>query len=358
MLKIDQVRQKLDKEGLDAFLFNSYSNIFYLSRFSSSNAYIVLTQKEIYFLTDSRYYENAKEKLKNFTVVELKNGFKGLKQFINEISIKKLGFEKDKITLSFYEKLKEDLQPQLLGYEGFLNEFRISKTQEEIEIIKQAVNKIDNVYKKLLPWITKNIENNITELSIRRKVIDLIFEEGGTSESFPTIVASGKHSAIPHWETSYDFVLKDDPLLIDMGLKYQGYCSDFTRTLYIGSPDKKFLEIYNIVKEAHITATEKVKAGIPIKEIDLAARQVIEKSGYGEYFTHSTGHGIGIDIHEEPRIYKDNEEILQENTVFTIEPGIYIPGYGGVRLENIVVAKKDGVEILTNTPLELVKIKL
>jgi Xaa-Pro aminopeptidase/Xaa-Pro dipeptidase len=351
---LEKVRQKISKEGLDAFLFTSYSNIFYLSRFTSSNAYIILTEREIYFLTDGRYYENAKEKLKNFTVVELKNGLKELKQFINNLSIKKLGFEKDKITLSFYEKLKDGINTQLIGYEGFLNEFRISKTEEEIEIIKQAVAKIDNVYKKILPWIKKQIDNTINELTIRRKVIDLIFEEGGTSESFPTIVASGKHSAIPHWETSEEVVLKNQPLLIDMGLKYKGYCSDFTRTFYLGNPDKKFIEIYNIVKEAHIAATEKVKAGIPIKEIDLTARQIIEKSGYGDYFTHSTGHGIGIDIHEDPRIYKDNENILQENTVFTIEPGIYIPGYGGVRLENIVVARKNGVEILTQTPLDLI----
>ncbi len=351
---LEKVRQKISKEGLDAFLFTSYSNIFYLSRFTSSNAYIILTEREIYFLTDARYYENAKEKLKNFTVVELKNGIKELKQFINNLSIKKLGFEKDKITLSFYEKLRDGINTQLIGYEGFLNEFRISKTEEEIEIIKQAVAKIDNVYKKILPWIKENIDNTINELTIRRKVIDLIFEEGGTSESFPTIVASGKHSAIPHWETSEEVVLKNQPLLIDMGLKYKGYCSDFTRTFYLGNPDKKFIEIYNIVKEAHIAATEKVKAGIPIKEIDLTARQIIEKSGYGDYFTHSTGHGIGIDIHEDPRIYKDNENILQENTVFTIEPGIYIPGYGGVRLENIVVARKNGVEILTQTPLDLI----
>lgn len=356
MLKIDQIKEKLKKEGLDAFLFNSYSNVFYLSRFSSSNAYVILTDKEVYFLTDARYYENAKEKLKDFIVVELKNGLKGLKEFINDLNIKNLGFEKDKITLSFYEKLKENLKPTLIGYEGFLNEFRVSKTEEEIQIIKQAAHKIDNVYKKLLPWIKENLNQNIKELSVRRKVIDLIFEEGGTSESFPTIVATGKHSAIPHWETSEEPILKDAPLLIDMGLKYKGYCSDFTRTLYLGNLDQRFEKIYNIVKEAHIEATSVVKAGIPIKEIDLAARKVIEKYGYGDYFTHSTGHGIGIDIHEEPRIYKDNEEILQENTVFTIEPGIYIPNWGGIRLENIVVARKDGVEVLTQTPLELVNL--
>ncbi|PMP78166.1 MAG: aminopeptidase P family protein [Sulfurihydrogenibium sp.] len=353
MLKIKQIKQKIEKEGLDAFLFNSYSNVFYLSKFSSSNAYIILTQKDNYFLTDARYYENAKEKLKEFTVVELKNGLKGLKQFINDLNLKKLGFEKDKVTLSFYEKLKEGLNSELLGFEGFLNEFRLVKTEEEIEIINQAVLKIDNVYKNLIPWIRENLKKGLTELSIRRKVVDLIFQEGGTSESFTTIVASGKHTAIPHWETSNEPILTQAPLLIDMGLKYEGYCSDFTRTLYIGTPDKKFIEIYNVVKEAHLTATEKVKAGIPIKEIDLAARQVIEKYGYGEYFTHSTGHGIGIDIHEEPRIYKDNEDILQENTVFTIEPGIYIPGYGGVRLENIVVARKEKAQVLTQTSLEL-----
>ncbi|RMA97774.1 M24 family metallopeptidase [Hydrogenothermus marinus] len=356
MANINKVFEKIKKEELDAFLFSSPANVFYLSRFKSSNAYVVLTDKEKYFFTDFRYFEGAKEKLKDWDVILLKQGLKELKEFLSQFN--KIGFEKDKFTISFYEKFIEntDLKDKLIGYEGFLNEIRMIKTEEEINIIRKAVLKIDNVYKKILSHLHFDIVCRKTELDVRRQIINYIFEEGGTGESFPAIVASGKHSAIPHWETSNSPIERNTLLLIDMGMIYEGYCSDFTRTLAIGEVDEELKKIYEIVKEAHLAATEVIKAGIPIKEVDLAARKVIEKAGYGEYFIHSTGHGIGVEIHEEPRIYKNNEDILKENTVFTIEPGIYLPNKGGVRLENIVVCRKDKAEVLTTTPLDFVKI--
>jgi len=352
----EKIFGKIKRENLDGFLFSSYSNVFYLSKFSSSNAFVILTDKGKYFITDSRYYDNAKEKLKDFNVIKLgegnKKGLNHLKEILESLNLKNVGFEKDKITLSFYEKLTKDISMNFIGFEGFLNEFRMVKSEEEIKIITQAVRKTDRVYKRVLEDIPSLIGK--PESSIRQKIVNYIFEEGGTGESFPAIVASGKHSAIPHWETSSHKIKNNAPLLIDMGMKYKGYCSDFTRTIFLGKSNPKFEKIYNIVKEAHLKALSVVKAGIPIKEIDLAARKVIEKYGYGEYFTHSTGHGVGIDIHEEPRIYKDNEGILQENTVFTIEPGIYIPGFGGVRLENIVVVRKDKGEVLSKVGLDLI----
>lgn len=350
--RLEKVRKKISESGLDGFLFTSGSNIFYLSGFSSSNAYIVLTKEKGYYITDARYYEGAKNKIKWLEVLLIDKNNK-LKDIINQIlsehGVSRLGFEKDKVSLSFYERLREDISSsQLEGYEGFLNDIRMVKSEEEIATIKLAVEKTDEIFSQLL----KEIHSFDTELSVRRRIVDLIFEKGGTSESFPAIVATGKHSAIPHWETSTSRLEKNSPLLIDMGMKLNGYCSDFTRTIFLGKPDSKLLEIYNIVKEAHLEATAVVKAGITISEIDQKARSVIERYGYGDYFIHSTGHGIGIDIHEEPRIYRDTQQELQENTVFTIEPGIYVPGVGGVRLENIVVARKNGPQVLTNTPLE------
>ncbi len=358
MPKIKEVQEKIYKEGLSSFFFSSRANVFYLTYFSSSNAFVILTPKDRIFITDSRYYEGAVEKLKDWNVILLgqgnKKGIEHLKEILNEFGGEKIGFEKDKITLSFYEKLiKNGLKDKLIGYEGFLDDIRISKTEEEIKIIKTAVKQIDNVFKK----ITQEIKECKTELEVRRRIINHIFEEGGTGESFPAIVASGKHSAIPHYETSDSPIKWNNLLLIDMGSVYKGYCSDFTRTLILGSVDPELEKIYEIVKEAHLEAANIVKSGIPVKEIDLKAREVIKKYGYEEYFIHSTGHGIGVEIHEPPRIYKDVEETLKENTVFTIEPGIYIPNKGGVRLENIVVARKNGVEVLTETPLEKVHIK-
>ncbi|GAB6071895.1 Xaa-Pro peptidase family protein [Venenivibrio stagnispumantis] len=352
MDKLKEIQNKIKENNLDAFLFSSKANVFYLSKFNSSNAFVILTEKDKYFLTDSRYITSAKEKLKDWNVIELgtseKKPLQHLKEIISQITKKSIGFEKDKITISFYEKLKEGLDRELVGFEGFLNDIRITKTEEEIDIIREAVHKIDNVFKNLIGQI-KGLK---TELDVRRKIIDLIFEEGGVGESFQSIVATGKHSAIPHWETSDSKIENNQPLLIDMGLIYKGYCSDFTRTIFLGNVSQKIKDIYKVVKEAHLEAVNTVKAGIPIKEIDLKAREIISKYGYGDYYKHSTGHGIGVEIHEEPRIYKDNENILLENTVFTIEPGIYIPEIGGVRLENIVVARKTGAEILTKTPLD------
>lgn len=350
--RIEKVRKKISENGLDAFLFSSSSNLFYLSRFNSSNAYILLLKEKGYYLTDARYYEGAKSKIKGLEVLLLDKNNR-LKEVLNSTlsdnDVKKIGFEKDRLTLSFYEKLREDLKDyELIGYEGFLNDIRMVKSEEEIDTIKAAVEKIDEIFSQLI----KELDRFDTELSVRRRIVDLIFEKGGTSESFPTIVATGEHSAVPHWETSSSRIENNSPLLIDMGMRLDGYCSDFTRTIFLGNPNKKLLDIYNIVKEAHLEATNVVKAGIPISDIDKKARSIIEKYGYGDYFTHSTGHGIGVDIHEEPRIYKDNQDELQENTVFTIEPGIYIPGLGGVRIENIVVARKNGPEVLTKTPLE------
>ncbi len=354
MSRINEVFKKIEKNGLDAFLFSSQVNVFYLSRFKSSNAYVVLTKNKKYFFTDARYYEGAKEKLKDWEVILLKERLKELQNFLLDNNFQKIGFEKDKFTISFYENFVKDndLDKKLVGFNGFLNDIRIIKTEEEIDIIRQAVWKIDNVYQKIL----KEVKEAKTELDVRRRIVNYIFEEEGTGESFPAIVASGKHSAVPHWETSTSPIEKNALLLIDMGLVYKGYCSDFTRTFAVGSVDDELRKIYEIVKEAHIAATEAVKEGIPIKEIDLAARNVIKKAGYGEYFVHTTGHGIGVEIHEEPRIYKTVEQPLKENMVFTIEPGIYLPNKGGVRLENIVVCKKDKAEVLTRTPLDFVEI--
>jgi len=358
MPKVKEVQKKIKNENLNSFFFSSQVNVFYLTYFHSSNAFIILTPKEKIFITDARYYEGAKEKLKDWEVILLgkggKKGIEHLKEILNEYGGNKIGFEKDKVTLSFYEKLsKGNLKEKLKGYEGFLNDIRISKTEQEIEILKTAVKQIDNVFQK----IVNEIKECKTELDVRRRIINHIFEEGGTGESFPAIVASGKHSAIPHYETSSSPIQWNNLLLIDMGSVYKGYCSDFTRTLILGKVDPELEKIYEIVKEAHLEATNIVKAGIPIKEVDLKAREIIEKYGYGEYYIHSTGHGIGVEIHEPPRIYKDVEDELMENTVFTIEPGIYLPNKGGVRLENIVVARKDGVEVLTQTPLDKVVIQ-
>ncbi len=359
MPNIEKIQNKIKEEGIDSFFFTDSADIFYMTYFSSTNGFVLLTDKDKFFITDGRYFESAKDKLKGWNLILLgENGKKQLdhlKEILKELGGKKIGFQEDKVTLSFYKKLVQDkyLKKALLGYEGFINDIRMIKTEEEIGIIKKAVEKTDIIFSR----IVENIKDFKTELDLRRNIIDLIFQMKGTGESFPSIVASGKHSSIPHYETSDSQIIWNAPLLIDMGMRYKGYCSDFTRTLFLGKIDSEIEKIYEIVKEAHLAVVEKVKSGVSVKDLDLTAREVIKKYGYDNYFIHSTGHGVGIEIHEPPRISKNSDEILQENTVFTIEPGIYIPGKGGVRLENIVVCRKETAEVLTKTPLEKLFIK-
>jgi len=187
--------------------------------------------------------------------------------------------------------------------------------------------------------------------------VSKFFEKEAQGESFPAIVASGEHSAIPHWETSRSPIVPNAPLLIDMGLVWEGYCTDFTRTLFLGKPDEEFKKVYEIVKSAHLKALEKVKAGNTVGDVDREARRYIEEKGYGNFFTHATGHGVGIEIHEFPRVYfkgEDSKTPIEDGLVFTIEPGIYLPGRFGVRLENIVAVQNGRGEPLSGIDLSLI----
>ncbi len=350
-MKIEELRRLLKKRNLEAFLFSSPPNVFYLTGFKSTHAYAVVTLKSLYLLTDGRYYEKAKRQLKSWEVILIKeNTFKTVRTLLVSQKIRCAGYESDRVSCEFRKKLKG---VKWIDFPAFLENLRAIKTAEEIEIIKEGCKKTDEVYKKLLNKINPGME----EREVRTQIVNLIFKTGAEGESFPAIVASGKNSSVPHWETSTDKVKSNAPLLIDMGLLWKGYCTDFTRTIYLGKPTSEFKRIYTVVKDAHLYALEKVKAGNRIGDIDKAARSYISSKGFGKYFTHSTGHGIGIEIHEYPRIHfkdKSAKRRIEEGMVFTVEPGIYIPGKFGVRLENTVAVLKGIGEPLSEIPLDLI----
>ena len=360
---MEKIFQKIDREGLDCFLFSSQPSVFYLSKFKSTHAYVLLTSKgEKYLITDGRYILKAQNELKprGWEVVLIKAPlFENLVKILNDCGCRRAGVEAERLILEFFEKFKCKAAEggiRLIPITGFLNEFRMVKTTDEIERIAKAVDITDRAYTLLVEFLKEN-RNRLGELKendLRRFLLCKYLEMGAEGESFPSIVASGENSAIPHHETGDTPIKENSPLLIDTGCVWKGYCSDFTRVIFIGKPPEELLRIYDIVREAHLRAVEAVKVGRPVGEVDLAAREYIEKAGYGEYFTHSTGHGVGIEIHEPPRVYKDDKTPMVEGMVFTIEPGIYIPNLGGVRLENIVVVTKDGARILQKTPLEAV----
>ncbi len=354
-MKLRQVKELIEKSGLDAFLVSSVSNVFYLTGFRSTHAYLVITPDSHHLLTDGRYYEKAKREVTQWDVRLIEgSAIKYIKSFLKDLGVQRVGYEKDKVSCEFRQALKTK-GIKWVGLSGFLSYIRAIKSQEEISIMREGVKKSDSIYRKLLEFI----KPGMTEMEIRAFIVQEIFKVGASGESFPTIVASGEHSAIPHWETSYYKIEAGKNLLVDMGLIWKGYCTDFTRTIFIGKADDEFKKVYQIVKDAHLFALEKARVGNTLGDVDKTARKYIEKKGYGKLFNHSTGHGVGIDIHEYPRVYykgKDSKKTIEEGMVFTIEPGIYIPGRFGVRLENIVAIEKGIGQPLSEISLDLIEL--
>jgi len=353
-VKLKEAQNLIKKVGIDGFLFSSQANVFYLSGFRSTHAYIILTPSSKVLLTDGRYYEKARAQLKDWEVVLIKGrALRTIKNYIREMGIKEVGFESDRVSYDFRRKLKSRYI-KWVPFSNFLQDIRAVKTRLEIDIMREGVKKSDSIFRSLLEFIRPGLR----EIDVRAYIVEKIFEAGSTGESFPAIIASGEGSAIPHWETSTR-PIKEGPLLIDMGLMWNGYCTDFTRTLYIGTPDRDFEKIYTTVRDAHLFALERVREGNKLGDVDRAAREHIKSKRLGKYFNHSTGHGIGVEIHEFPRVYykgEDSKVEIREGMVFTVEPGIYIPGKFGVRLENIVVVRNGVGEPLSDVGIEMIKL--
>ncbi len=354
MKRIKRVQELLKKHKLDAFVFSSQANVFYLSGFRSSHAYVVITRDSYHLLTDGRYYEKAKSTLKEWDVLLIKeNAIRVIKNFLKKLHASKVGYEEDRVSCEFRKALKGSFIWK--GVSGILREIRAIKEEEELNIMKEGVKISDKIYERLL----HELREGMTELEVRSWLVEQFFKEGASGESFPAIVASGKGSAIPHYETSQKTIKHGEPILIDMGLLWKGYCTDFTRTVFLGRADSDFKKVYTVVRDAHLLALENIKAGKKLGYIDRTAREYIRKKGFGKFFNHSLGHGVGVEIHEYPRVYykgKDKDVKIKEGMVFTVEPGIYLPGKFGVRLENIVVVKGGYAEPLSEVPLDLVEL--
>ncbi|MGB9761893.1 MAG: M24 family metallopeptidase [Caldimicrobium thiodismutans] len=352
-------RKILEERKISAFIFASYPNVYYLSGLKASHAYVIVSKEKCFLLTDGRYFERAKKVAPSFmeTILIIGDPFKFLKDFLSSLRCETLGFEKDRVACEFKERLKGK-RYKLIGISNPLKTIRMIKDKEELKRIKEAIKITDKIYYELLNYL----KPGLSELEIRGKIVELIFKHSAEGESFPSIVAGSANSAVPHWESSRD-PLTQGPLLIDMGVLYKGYCSDFTRTLYLGRADSEFKKIYSLVKTAWFKAFEKVKVGTPIYEIDKAVREYFEKKGVLSNFTHATGHGIGIEIHEFPRVYYQKSKkflkeqpLIQEGMVFTIEPGLYFPGRYGIRLENIVIVENGEGKIYSEVPLDLLEL--
>lgn len=344
-------RKILDSHHLDGILFNSLENIRYLCGFTGSDGAFVLTEREAFFLTDSRYWTQAEEEVKGSQIVHYKKKIDGIASLLSDLKLERIGFESSSLTFSSHQSLMEKLPKEIrfVPLEGEIKNFRAAKDTQEMALIQKAIE----ISSKAFLHVIEKLKEGIPEREPSLEMEFFMKNSGAEAISFDIIVASGKRSALPHGRASSKQIEKGDFILIDFGSRFQGYYSDQTRTLVCGEPSPEQEKIYQIVKEAHDRAIEVVRPGISSQEVDEAAREHIRRCGYGQYFGHGTGHGIGLAVHEDPVVNMENKDILQEGMVFTVEPGIYIQDWGGVRIEDMVRVTNQGVEVLTYLPRDL-----
>lgn len=331
-------------------LVTNKTNIKYLSGFCGSHAYLLMNGKRGSLFTDGRYLmETRKNIKKDFNVLAVKNdSFGELKKIIKRSRIKNLGFEGGSISYKFWKKLKGNF-PRLVDVGTFFDEKRMRKTESELDAISKAQNITDKIFENLRHWL----KIGRSEKEIAWKIVSLAHDFGAEEVSFPPIVGIGQNSAAPHHKNSDRRLKAGDMILIDMGVIYKNYCSDMTRVLFTKKPNQEQETIYSLVLKAQLNAIKNIKAGVTGKKADSFARKMLEERGFGKNFTHSLGHGVGMEIHELPNLSPKYDGKIPENSVVTVEPGVYLPGKFGVRLEDMVIVKENGALNMTKTPKDL-----
>jgi Xaa-Pro aminopeptidase len=350
MQKKALLRKQFLKQKVDGILVTDLTNVRYLTGFTGSSGYAVISRKHALFVTDFRYQEQASHEVKGFrTKIEHTERSKEIKNICDVYGIKTLGFEEHNITYGFYRKLirrKVRLTPLANSVESL----RMIKHPKELSYIQASIKRAETAFRKLLPYI----KAGTTERKLALKFEGLLKQLGCKMLPFEVIVASGPMSALPHAKPTNRRLKRGDLVVIDWGGEYEGYYSDMTRTLLLrGGNLSKQKELYYNVLEAQKRGIETIRAGIEAAEIDAAARDYIRKEGYDDFFGHGTGHGVGLAVHEKPVVSWRSKEKVKENMVFTVEPGIYLPGFGGVRIEDMVVVRRNSAELLTSLPKKL-----
>jgi len=350
--RIEKLKSRLTKLGLDSFLIMSPLNRRYMSGFTGTAGMLLITLKDNFLITDFRYLEQAAQEAPHYQIVKQEFPFtKTLKDLLQRLPVESMGIESDFVTVKQFQELADNLSfLKLFPKEGEIETLRLVKDAEEIVNIKKAAQIADQAFNHILNIIKPGMK----EIEVAMELEFFMRSQGATGTSFETIVASGIRSALPHGVASEKVIEAGDFVTMDFGCIYNGYCSDMTRTVVIGQPTPKQTDIYNIVLEAQLKGLNYVRAGLGAKEVDLKSRSYITGKGYGDNFGHGLGHGLGLNVHENPSLSpRDNTELLV-NMVVTVEPGIYIPHWGGVRIEDLVIIKDTGFENLTRANKELI----
>lgn len=345
-----RVREKLKQHHIEALLVMRPENRRYLSGFTGSSGALVITEKEKYFLADFRYLTQVRAECPDWQVIQVKESlFSALLELLAEIKVNVLGCEGDFLTYRQFIDLQDKLAGRTLTpLLEFVEELREVKEAAEIMALEKAATLTTQAFN----YILNHLQAGKTEKEISLALEFFMRSAGGSAPGFELIVASGPNSARPHGTATDKPLNKGDLVIIDLSCGYNGYYADFTRTVVLGEPTARQKEIYQLVLRAQNTGLLALKSGIKAGEVDKEVRQVIEAHGWGENFGHSTGHGVGLAVHERPALAKDNETILKPGMVVTVEPGVYLPDWGGVRIEDMVLVEEKGCRLLTLAPKE------
>ena len=352
-----RARQKLAEETLDShraegLLVTHLPNVRYLCGFTGSAGALLIARGKRFFLTDGRYREQAGSEVQNAKIVITRLALlDGVAEQVKKLRLRSLAIESDHMTVAARDRLARQVGgAKLRSVNGLVEKLRLIKDAAELQAIRNAVQLACGLFDDMVSGIRPGVaETDISaelEYSARRA--------GADGMSFETIVASGTRSALPHGRASSQPVSSSGFVVLDFGVILAGYCSDMTRTVHVGKPSSQAREMYESLREAQQAAREAVRPGVTAGEVDLAARSLLRKAGYGRFFTHSTGHGVGLEIHEAPRVARGQSDVLEPGMVITIEPGIYMPGQGGARIEDMVAVTDTGHELLTSTRRELI----
>jgi Xaa-Pro aminopeptidase len=351
MNNLEKIKAAVKAGETDAMLVTSELNRRYATGFPSSAGVLLVTAEKAWFFTDSRYVEAAEKSIAGAQVgfVDREQTYsKRLNAIIEAENIRTLGFEEESVTFSEHAEWKEKLTAALVPAQKLLTNLRAVKSREDLQGLINAQRIAEKAFEEILPLIS----GRITERELAAELVCRILKNGGDDKSFDPIIVSGKNSSMPHGEPS-DTPIGPGFLTIDFGAKKDGWCSDTTRTVCVGKPDEEMVKIYQTVLDAQLAGIEAAKAGVKGCDIDAAARSVIEKAGYGKYFGHGFGHGLGLAVHEAPTAAASYDRPLPEGAVISAEPGIYIPGKYGVRIEDVIYLTRDGCENITNLPKTL-----
>jgi Xaa-Pro aminopeptidase len=359
--RLAKLRKILDSR-LDVLLVTHLPNVRYLCGFTGSSGVLVVSRKHAVFFTDGRYTEQAHNEVSGARVVIGRKAaltaaaewltHRGKRSESPRASV--VGIESEHLTVSSRDALGQWFKgkKRLKNAGPLVETMRMVKDGDETTAIREAVKLGSSVFNSAL----KVLRPGVREAAVAGELEYAARKAGAEAMSFPTIVAAGKRSALPHARASSFAIPRSGPVVLDFGVILAGYCSDMTRTICVGSVSTKLRRMYQAVLEAQLAGIDAVRAGVTAGEVDRAARTVLNKAGFGRYFTHSTGHGVGLEIHETPRVAAGERQLLQPGMVITIEPGAYIPGEGGVRIEDMVLVTKTGCEVLTPTKKELILI--